>query len=122
MNDRDQITELYKLMYKAMIDKDTATLNRIHAPEFVLIHMTGMRQSKQQYINAIANGNLNYFSAVHKQIDINIDGDRASLTGRSLVSAAVFGGGRHSWHLQLSFTLAKLDGSWFLTACKASTY
>lgn len=122
MNDREQIVELYWLMYKAMTNKDTATLSRIHTPEFVLTHMTGMRQDKQRYIEAIANGTLNYFSAEHEQIDINVDGDRASLTGRSLVSAAVFGGGRHTWRLQLTFTLAKRDGSWLFTSCKASTY
>ena len=51
MNDRQQIIELYNHMYQAMVEKDTATLNSIHANEFVLIHMTGMRQSKHEYIN-----------------------------------------------------------------------
>jgi len=33
-------------MYLAMIAKDTITLNSVHADEFVLTHMTGMRQPK----------------------------------------------------------------------------
>ena len=37
-------------MYEAMVEKDTATLNSVHADDFVLTHMTGMLQSKQVYI------------------------------------------------------------------------
>ena len=36
-----------------MEEKDTATLNRVHADDFVLTHMTGMQQSKQVYIQSI---------------------------------------------------------------------
>jgi uncharacterized protein (TIGR02246 family) len=122
MDDRQQIEQLYSEMYRAMVEKDSATLDRVHADEFVLVHMTGMRQSKEEYINAILDGTLNYYSASHEQLDIAIDGDRATLTGRSRVTAAVFGGGRGTWRLQLRFQLTKRDGRWQLTEARASTY
>lgn len=122
MDDKQQIGQLYQQMYRAMVEKDIATLDSLHAPEFVLIHMTGMRQSKQQYLEAIADGTLNYYRATHEQMDIHIDVDRATLTGRSRVTAAVFGGGRHTWPLQLTFHLVKRDNRWLLTSSQASTY
>ena len=122
MTDRDQIEQLYNEMYQAMVEKDTAALNRVHADEFVLIHMTGMRQSKQEYIRAIADGTLNYYSAEHEQIDILIDGDKATLTGRSRVTAAVFGGCKSTWRLQLKFKLVRRNGLWQFSESKASTY
>ena len=122
MDDKQQIIELYNHLYQAMVEKDTIVLNRIHADEFVLIHMTGMRQSKRKYINAIANGTLNYYNAEHEQMDIAINGNRATLTGRSRVTAAVFGGGKHTWQLQLTFQLVKRDGQWLFTSSQASTY
>jgi uncharacterized protein (TIGR02246 family) len=122
MDDRQQIEQLYSEMYRAMVEKDLATLDRVHADEFVLVHMTGMRQSKEEYINAILDGTLNYYLASHEQIDIAIDGDRATLTGRSRVTAAVFGGGRGTWRLQLRFQLAKRDGRWQFSEARASTY
>jgi len=85
MTDKEQIEALYREMYKAMIAKDTATLNRVHANDFVLTHMTGMHQSKQEYIRAIAGGTLNYYSAEHEQMDIKVEGNHATLTGRSRV-------------------------------------
>lgn len=122
MSDKEQIETLYREMYKAMIEKDTATLNRVHADDFVLTHMTGMHQSKQEYIRAIAGGTLNYYSAEHEQMDIKVSGDRATLRGRSRVNAAVFGGGRHTWRLQLSFQLVKKDDHWLFLSAIASTY
>ena len=122
MNDKEQIIALYHQMYQAMVEKDTVTLDDLHAPEFVLVHMTGMRQPKQAYIQAIADGTLNYFSAEHEQMDVTINDDHATLQGRSRVSAAVFGGSRHTWPLQLTFQLVKRDGRWLFTESKASTY
>ena len=122
MTDKETIEATYKRMYEAMVAKDTATLLSLHAPEFVLTHMTGMHQSKQEYIRSIAGGTLNYYSAQHEQMDITVNGDHATLTGRSRVNAAVFGGGRHTWQLQLSFTLVKHDGVWRFTSAQASTY
>ena len=122
MDDKQQIEQLYEQMYRAMVEKDTAALDRVHAPEFVLVHMTGMRQSKQTYIHAIADGTLNYYSAEHEQMDISVDGDKATLKGRSRVTAAVFGGGCNTWRLQLIFQLVKRDGRWLFTEAKASTY
>ena len=109
-------------MYEAMVAKDTATLNRVHADDFVLTHLTGMHQSKQEYIKAIAGGTLNYYSAEHEQIEIKVSGNHATLTGRSRVTAAVFGGGRHTWRLQLHFNLSKGEGRWYFKSARASTY
>ena len=121
--DKEQIETLYRDMYEAMVAKDTVVLNRVHADDnFVLTHMTGMHQSKQEYIRAIAGGTLNYYSAEHEQMDIKVDGNHATLTGRSRVNAAVFGGGRHTWRLQLYFQLSRYNGHWLFTNAQASTY
>lgn len=43
IDDRKQIEALYCRMYQAMVEKDSTTLQAVHADEFVLVHMTGMR-------------------------------------------------------------------------------
>ena len=47
-------------------------LNKVHGDDFVLVHMTGMRESKAEYIRAIADGTLNYYSAEHDRIQLKI--------------------------------------------------
>ena len=47
MSDREQLIKLYHDMYAAMVAKDEDELRRVHDDSFVLIHMTGMNQSKE---------------------------------------------------------------------------
>ena len=122
MTDKEQIIQLYKEMYTAMVNKDRAELERVHDDSFVLVHMTGMRQPKEVYINSIMDGTLNYYSAEHEDIQVEVNGDTAVLIGRSRVNAAVFGGGKHTWRLQLRFQLVKKNGEWRFAMASVSTY
>ena len=109
-------------MYDGMSTKDEPILREVLDENFVLIHMTGMRQSKEAFIRSVMEGTLNYFSAVHENMPVEIHGDTAVLTGQSYVSAAVFGGGRSDWHLQQICTMKKINGNWKITLSEASTY
>ena len=121
-NDEQIIRDAYIRMYEGMIKKDESILREVLDDSFVLVHMTGMRQPKQAFIKAVLNGTLNYFSAEHENMPVEISGDTAVLTGQSYVAAAVFGGGRHNWHLQQKCSLKKTDGVWKITRSFASTY
>ena len=122
MNDETRLRQLYEDMYAAMVTKDEAELNRVHDDSFVLVHMTGMHQDKKTYIRSILNGTLNYYSAVTENLSVQVNGDTATMTGKSRVKAAVFGGGKHTWRLQLFFHAKKTDDGWKLTKAEASTW
>ena len=92
LTDEEQIRQLYQDMYAAMIAKDRGELERIHDETYLLIHMTGMRQSREEYIDSILDGTLNYYSKDDVKIDVSVSGGEAKLTGKSRVTAAVFGG------------------------------
>ena len=109
-------------MYEGMIAKDESTLREVLGDSFVLVHMTGMRQPKDAFIKAVLNGTLNYYSAEHENMPVEINGDTAILTGQSYVAAAVFGGGKSNWHLQQKCSLKKTDGVWKIIRSVASTY
>ena len=122
MDDKQQIEALYKQMYRAMIAKGIETLGSLLDENAVLIHMTGTRQPKREYLRAIKDGTLNYYSVEDDEIIIEVNGDKATMTGRSRVNAAVYGGGRHTWRLQIKSTLVKKDGHWLFVEQRASTY
>ena len=122
MSDQENLENCYRQMYRGMVDKDRPLLSEVLADAFVLIHMTGMRQSKEAFIKAVETGVLNYYSATHEQISTHIHGDTAQLVGQSVVRAAVFGGGEHTWRLQLHCKLIRADGNWRITEAGASTY
>ena len=122
MTDEEQIKELYIRYWQYMIDKDADGLNSLQTDDYYLMHMTGVKQSREVFIKGLLDGTFNYYSAEHDSIDVNITGDTAVMVGKSIVLAAVYGGGKGSWRLQGDFTLRKENGAWKLTSSRASTY
>ena len=121
-SDKEIIEACYRQMYCGMVNKDRTILSEVLDASFVLIHMTGMHQTKEAFIRAIEDGTLNYFCADHQHLEAVVYGSTAKLTGQSIVSAAVFGGGRHTWRLQLDLKLIKDVDAWVITEARASTY
>ena len=68
------------------------------------------------------NGTLNYYDKCDEVIDVTLTGTTASLTGKSEVSAAVFGGGRGTWRLQLEMKAKKVSEQWQFTDATASLW
>ena len=118
----ERLEDCYRQMYRGMIDKDREILSEVLDDSFILIHMTGMRQSKEAFIRAVEDGILNYFSASHQNIETEVHEDTAQLTGQSVVNAAVFGGGQHTWKLQLKIKLVQKDNTWRMLEARATTY
>lgn len=123
MSDKEEIVTAYKNLYAASIEKNAEFIRQSLSKEYVLVHMTGMRQGAEEYIQAVVNGTLNYFSANHISINVTIqDETHALLDGKSIVSAAVFGGGKHTWRLRQQMKLVKEDGRWKMLESVASTF
>ena len=122
MKDQEAIENCYEKMYQGMLDKDRELLSEVLHDSFVLIHMTGMRQPKEEFIRTVVDGTLNYYTASHQRMDVDIAGDNAVLVGKTLVNAAVFGGREHTWRLQQYLKLVKENGTWKITEAIASTY
>ncbi len=122
MSDPEKCRAAYSEMYRAMIAKDIPALSAVLDDSFVLVHMTGMRQSKTAFLKAVENGTLNYASAEHEAVDVTVQGASAVLSGKSRVCAAVFGGGWHTWRLRQDLRLVRKDERWLITLSEAGTY
>ena len=120
-NDEEAIRARYAAMFRAMVAKDMAAMDELHAESFVLVHMTGSRMNKSEYLAAVRDGTLNYYAAQHDELSVSVDGDSATLRARSRVTAAVYGGGRHTWRLQQDMELERIGSVWKFTFSKAST-
>ena len=120
--EKDTIREMYRKYWHCMITKDADGLRDLMADDYYLLHMTGVKQSAEMFLNGLLDGTFNYYSADHDSIEVSLNGDHAIMTGRSRVMAAVYGGRKSRWRLQGDFTLRKENGNWKFTSSKASTY
>ena len=122
MGEEAKISELYKDYWDYMIEKNIEGLRSLMSSDYCLYHMTGVKQSADEFLKGLDNGTFNYYSAEHEDIVVSVDGDEATMTGKSRVVAAVYGGGKGSWRLQGDFTLRKENENWKFTSSRASTY
>ena len=123
MTDQDELKYLYREENTAMVAKDLSRLNEILLPTMRLTHMTGYVQPKLEWIDQIQNGEMQYLSSQEAAIrDVHIDGNHASLVGQNRVQAKIWGGGVHTWNLQMQVFYTKQNGHWRIADQVASTY
>jgi len=122
MNDKKVIENLYIKLCEASIHKYISTLNEILAKDYILVHMTGKTQTKQEYINSVLNGELKYYKSVHENIQINIMGDKAILIGKAKTLASPFGADKSWWNLRQDILFEKENDSWIIKKSQASSY
>ena len=113
---------MYRKYWHCMITKNADGLRDLMADDYYLLHMTGVKQSAEMFLNGLLDGTFYYYSADHDSIEVSLNGDHAIMTGRSRVMAAVYGGRKSSWRLQGDFTLRKENGNWKFTSSNASIY
>ena len=56
-----EILERFIEFQQALIDKDAEKLDEILTEKYELVHMSGKRQTKQEFISEIMDGTLNYY-------------------------------------------------------------
>ena len=122
MSDEEIIKNLYIELCDASINKDKNKLNQILSPDYVLIHMTGMKQSREEYIDSVLSGELKYYEVKHESIEVNIQDNKAYVIGKTKTLASPFGMNKSWWSLRQDLKLEKINDTWFIKESKASIY
>ena len=65
MDAREIIREMYRQYWRYMIEKDADGLRSLMSKDYYLLHMTGVRQSVDEFIGGLLAGTFNYYSAEH---------------------------------------------------------
>ena len=122
MSDKELLRKLYIDLCDASINKDLDKLNEILSDDYILVHMTGMKQSKEDYIESVKSGELAYYESNHESIEVNINGEEATIIGKTKTLASPFGSSKSWWNLRQDLKAKKINGKLMLTFSKASSY
>lgn len=123
MNEEKKVLkQLYINLCDASINKNMDLLDNILSDDYVLVHMTGMEQSKKEYMESVKTEELEYFESIHESIEVNIDGDYATIIGKTKTLASPFHSSKSWWRLRQDLEAKKINKKWVLTHSKASTY
>jgi uncharacterized protein DUF4440 len=111
----------YEAQCHAMVAGDADALDVLLAEDFTLVHMTGYRQPKDEWLADVRSGAMTY----HEMEDVAVSVDASSgvpvLTARTRTVATIWGASG-TWPLQLQITFERAGASWVAAGTVASTW
>ena len=113
-NEEEIVLSRYKEMQQAMVDKDIDKLNRIVKDGTTFTHMSGKTQTKEEYFEDIKTGALDYQSYTIENSRISIEGNKAILKARLILTANAYGT-QGTYPFNVSAYFEKVDGEWLYT-------
>jgi ketosteroid isomerase-like protein len=109
--DKQKILTVFNRINDAMVNKDIETLNNILSADYVSVHMTGYRQSKQEWLEQIENEEMKYFRTIPQKTTITIDGNTANLICHTKIDARIYGL-RNTWSMKTEMHFIKRGDNW----------
>ena len=111
---KNEVLERFKEFQKAMIEKDSIMLNEIISENYTLKHMSGKTQTKNEYIDEIMDGTLNYYKSIIDNPQIIIEDEtKAILTADVTLDAKVYGI-KGTWTLHSKQSMEKINNKWYI--------
>jgi hypothetical protein len=116
----DLIRDTERARLRALVEGDIETAGRLHATEFQLITPIGMALSKNDYLGAIASGQIKYLAWEPGSIAVRYHHGHAVIRYRARLEV-VFGGHKVApadyWHTD---TYEHCDGQWMVVWSQAT--
>jgi ketosteroid isomerase-like protein len=114
------VTQLDAQRFQAMQKADTATLERLLAPELSYTHSSGKVDTKASFVDAVKSGGLRYASIEAPQdVKVQSYGDAAVVTGQSRMTV-VNAGQEMKVHLRFTDVWVKRGGGWQMVAWQST--
>lgn len=94
-----------------MIEKDRVAMELYFDEKLIFSHMSGKKQTHEEFIGKIMDGTLNYFKVDTKDYSISVDSDTAHMKVTHTLMAKVYGISG-SWTMSGEYTYKKRNGIW----------
>jgi hypothetical protein len=112
---KQEVLDIFVEFQEAMIEKNSNKLNELIDDNYILTHMSGKQQSKQEYIAEIMDGTLNYYhSTIHEPI-ISIEDEKYSRLKANVELDAKVYGMKGSWTLKTNIMFEKQSNRWIIS-------
>ena len=109
---QEDVLERFMAFQEAMIEKNLEKLNEIICDNYTLTHMSGKTQTKQEFIDEIMDGTLNYYKSTINNPDIMLFGENKAIFKADVTLDAKVYGMKGTWTLHSRQTMEKIDGKW----------
>jgi ketosteroid isomerase-like protein len=101
-------------LYRAMVARDFAALERLLAPDLVYVHSTAVAESRDAYLAGVAGGLYEYASVSSREVRVRRYGDAALMDGICDMRVGAHGGPPVLIHLLFVLAWARDATGWRL--------
>lgn len=112
---QEEVLKRFMAFQEAMIEKNLEKLNEIICDNYTLTHMSGKTQTKQEFIDEIMNGTLNYYKSTINNPDIKVYGENKTIFKADVTLDAKVYGIKGTWTLHSQQTLEKINNKWYIS-------
>lgn len=116
-----KLHEIYRTLVDGMIEKDTHAIDRIMMDGSHIIHITGYKQKKCEWLQDVQSETMKYYSVREEFLEIIYREKTARVIARNLVDART-DGYRNVWPLELTIFLAKFGKEWMISNIETKMY
>ena len=102
-------------VHDAMIAADTARLSAMMDDDIILHHITGMTQTKREWLEEVASGSMTYHKIETRDVVVTINSDGSACVSFTSVITATIWGGYGTWTLSGKMRLVRRNGRWIRT-------
>jgi len=116
----DQIRAIEYQRLRALVEADMEVARQLHADDFQLINPSGESLSKEQYLGAVASGEIDYLVWEPEAIEVRLSGEMALIRYTSRLELVAGGQGiplRHYWHTD---SYERREGHWQAVCSQAT--
>ena len=109
----DALSALYQAARycQAMTEADIDTMREIVSEDMIFTHMSGMKQTREEYFADVADGSLSYYAIGMEHPAVAVDGDMAAVSYTSVLSANAYGA-RGTFRMNGTHYYRRIDGEW----------
>lgn len=109
--DQEAIVARYEELQQALIDQNIPKLKQLLPDDYIAVHITGRRQTKEEWLKDIENGDMRYFHFTDLHYSFIQEGKRVQLGIRQRITANIYGS-EGTWSIPGTRVFEKRDGEW----------
>ncbi|MEY4099839.1 MAG: hypothetical protein RL300_1010 [Pseudomonadota bacterium] len=120
---RAEVLSVLNAYHSAMVSASTDILNGLLCPDFMLVHITGYKQPKAEWLDVVRSGAFDYhrIELDESSLALDVSASAATLNGRGVFHATI-NDMKNPWRLQFNIKMAKHHASWRLVQARYTSF
>lgn len=122
MDTEEQVVQVVRKQIDALIQRDFSQLEKLIAPNAKFTHITGEEQTRDEWLNQMKQGRMNYLNNDEKKVIVHLTGtNQATVVMENFLEARIYGF-QSTWPLRSTTKLAKIANQWQIIASQANLF